>query len=191
MKTKLIACFTLALSGIIVLSITCPVNARAVCDAQETQEFVPWGTYNGIVQINFKHIFCGAVEDGQAKGFHSRPNGENPETVSTTSFSETCKLENGDFDDIYKLRGFYITDYDSGRQASKDVSTMFPDKCSVDDVVKAIVHAYDDQIAHDYDGYGMSGNYCTSENGEQFRIKLIINEEDDETYIDSAWPDIE
>ncbi|WP_162938093.1 EndoU domain-containing protein [Kiloniella sp. EL199] len=117
------------------------------------------------VEINRMHIFCGEVKKKKAKGFHSRPNGDNPKTVDTSTARLTqyrilvggVEVPTG----LYNLTGFDITD--NGVTAVKAISTMFPDHCSYDDVLTAIANASHGDL---------SGPTCRTIQGADFRVKV-------------------
>jgi hypothetical protein len=117
--------------------------------------------------VDATHIFCGDINDrGRAVGFHSRPGGDTPATVSRI---ETVSPERGR-PGIYTLRDFIITV--DGEAAQKPISTMFPDSCSREDVLAAIRHAFRNATSHDGNRFdGPSGSRCTDDRGQPFPIR--------------------
>jgi len=143
-------------------------SAQVACD--ETQDH--WVTVNvpgtdpvQTVEVNRKHVFCGEVKKKKAKGFHSRPDGNNPVTVNTahagiaqyTVVVDGAQVPTG----LYNLTGFDITD--NGVTAVKAISTMFPDHCSYNDVLTAIANASNGDD---------SGPTCRTLQGADFRIQV-------------------
>ncbi len=89
--------------------------------------------------LNVDHVFCGEIKKNRAKGFHSRPGGEDPATVA--SF---VVIEKPNASGIYG--GTVTLNNPSGDNPSK-FSTIFPDNCSQDEVMKSILHAYENPQA--------------------------------------------
>jgi len=85
--------------------------------------------------MNIDHVFCGEVKRNRAKGFHSRPGGENPATVESFVLGEAADARG-----IYS--GTVTLSNPEGDNPSK-FSTMFPDNCSQHEVMKSILHAYE------------------------------------------------
>ena len=87
--------------------------------------------------INLAHIFEGEINRrGKPVGYHSRPDGEDPPGARVVRIVE----EEND-------AGVYIADVEirsrSGRWQGKR-STFYPDKMGRDEVVQAILHAWED-----------------------------------------------
>jgi hypothetical protein len=126
----------------------------------------PVGRIAGSPPIDGRHIFCGAINaHGRATGFHSRPGGENPPTVSNTGKEEPVAGHPG----VYHLREFRITQ--GRRTAIKGISTLYPDNCSRADVVAAVRNAFATGRRDGEAFTGSSGRSCTDRNGRPFRIK--------------------
>ena len=91
-----------------------------------------WKSING-TKINQTHIFCGEWDSrkNRPKGFHSRPGGKNPGSVGSLETSDRA-----DRDGIYGVRWSY-----AGEGGSDKFSTMFPDRCSADQVLASVSHA--------------------------------------------------
>ncbi|WP_085905486.1 EndoU domain-containing protein [Kiloniella majae] len=143
-------------------------SAQVACDGAQDH----WVTVNvpgtdpvQTVEVNRKHIFCGEVKKKKAKGFHSRPGGDNPETVDTSTAGITqyrvvvdgVEVATG----LYNLTNFDITD--NGVTAVKAISTMFPDHCSYNDVLTAIANASNGDD---------SGPTCRTLQGADFPIQV-------------------
>ncbi|MDH0645753.1 EndoU domain-containing protein [Pseudomonas sp. GD03858] len=141
----------LAVSGSLALGLL-PMTAAQAAVA------CPQANSAGAPAVNQQHVFCGEVEvrasGNRAKGFHSRPNGQSPATV-TGAGAGTPQGPAG----IYVLRNFTITE--NGASGTKSISTMFPDSCSQANVVAAIQNAYNNRTALNGNQFrGPSGASC-------------------------------
>ena len=121
-------------------------SARVACDGGQPTFVivnVPNGGQQQTVEINRKHIFCGEVSGGRAKGFHSRPGGQDPITVNTDGADIVQHRVEIDDEEVptglYNLRDFDIIHNDEPYR--KALSTMFPDDCSYNNVLTAIANA--------------------------------------------------
>lgn len=90
-----------------------------------------WVTLENGVQMNQKHLFCGEWNRGRAKGFHSRPDGINPDAVAKFSTQDKPNAA-----DIYSGRWSYQNHAEKNK-----FSSMFPDNCSTQQVLNSINHA--------------------------------------------------
>lgn len=143
----------------------------------------PMPMETGTPPVHAEHIFCGEVRrDGRAVGFHSRPGGRNPATVSETDERRPDSRRPG----IYTLFRFRITE--DGRSGIKTVSTMFPDHCDAYDVVAAIQHAYRTGVKQDRGFNGLSGPSCADSNGRAFRIEGFTTMHAGRVEIVTAYP---
>ena len=123
------------------------------------------GVSSGSPPVELRHIFQGEINRrGKAVGFHSRPGGVNPPTISGTSDPRPVRGHPG----LYNLFRFQITQ--DGRTETKGISTLYPDKCSAADVVAAIRHAFNTGQSHGPQFRGMSGPTCTDNDGQEFPI---------------------
>ncbi|HEY9815905.1 MAG TPA: EndoU domain-containing protein [Candidatus Obscuribacterales bacterium] len=118
-----IACFLAACLGSAgqagqAQSATCPTSSQWVA------------AYSGR-QINYPHIFCGELRDGQLSGFHSRPNGQNPSTVGQFTITQSANAQG-----IYAGQWSY-----AGSSSPSKFSTMFPDPCLATQVLNSIAYA--------------------------------------------------
>lgn len=156
---------------------TDPVAARVQC---------PIGAFDTRAQppVDVDHIFCGEINArNRAVGFHSRPGGVNPGTVSGTE----DVTEDAPFPGAYEIRDFTITV--DGTSRTKSISTMFPDDCSYDDVLAAIRHAYDNRVpASGNRFFGPSGPTCRDRNGDAFDILGYTASDGGDLYITTAFP---
>ena len=90
-----------------------------------------WATLENGLQMNQKHVFCGEWKDNRPKGFHSRPNGINPSTV--TNFT---------VQDSPGAAGIYTGKWSHKNYPGRSkFSTMFPDGCSMGQVLNSISYA--------------------------------------------------
>lgn len=90
-----------------------------------------WVRMENGVRLNQAHVFCGEESEGRAKGLHARPGGKNPATVRDFTIQ--------DFPDstgIYSGRWSHVRSPGRGK-----FSSMFPDNCSVDQILKSVSHA--------------------------------------------------
>lgn len=90
-----------------------------------------WIALDNGLQMNQKHLFCGEWKDGRAKGFHSRPDGENPTTVAKFTIQDRPNKAG-----VYTGRWSYQND-----TGKKKFSSMFPDSCSTKQVLNSISYA--------------------------------------------------
>ena len=83
--------------------------------------------------INQQHVFCGEWNQRKSRpaGFHSRPAGESPATVGRLKINQQPN-EKG----LYGVRWSY-----AGQPDREKFSSMFPDTCNRDQILKSIVHA--------------------------------------------------
>jgi hypothetical protein len=137
----------------------------------------------GAPPVKAQHIFCGELRhDGKATGFHSRPGGQNPPSVSETEDRRADPKRPG----IYTLYRFRITDH--GRSGVKTMSTMFPDHCDADAVIAAIRHAWNTGTRQDRSFSGQSGPTCHDGNDKPFRIRGFTGMQDGRIVIVTAYP---
>lgn len=108
----------------ITLVIHHPADAQVNCPALRH-----WSSSNP--PVNLRHIFCGEWRNGRAKGFHSRPNGQNPVTIAQVVVTQP-KNSQGIYGGRWSYRGYSHKD---------KFSTFFPDGCTYSQVVKSILYA--------------------------------------------------
>lgn len=143
----------------------------------------PLPTPSGSPRVNAEHVFCGEVRrDGRAVGFHSRPGGRNPDTVSGTDEKRPDAKRPG----LYTLFGFHIAQ--DGRSGLKTVSTMFPDHCDAESVIAAIQHAYRTGEKQDHAFQGESGPACRDASGRSFRVEGFTAIERGQVVVVTAYP---
>lgn len=109
-------------------------QAQVVCPGQ--------GHGSGAYLINLEHVFCGEV-NGKKRfvGFHSRPGGLNPATISVVTVTPGSENANG----IYEATivwNYALPGAAAPSNRSK-FSTLFPDDCSQAQIVESIIYAAD------------------------------------------------
>jgi hypothetical protein len=82
-------------------------------------------------QVNQAHIFCGAWKQNAPGGFHARPGGLDPDPVTRFTITQPANAKG-----IYGGSWSY-----TGYPRSSKFSTMFPDTCSMSQVLNSIVYA--------------------------------------------------
>jgi Bacterial EndoU nuclease len=82
-------------------------------------------------QVNQVHVFCGEWKHNTPRGFHSRPGGLDPETVARFTVTQPANAQG-----IYGGSWSY-----TGHPQPPKFSTMFPDSCSMPQVLNSIVYA--------------------------------------------------
>ncbi len=101
--------------------------------ASETdcEDIAHWSDTNP--PVNQQHVFCGEWNQRKNRpvGFHSRPGGKNPATVGQLKITQRPNAKG-----LYGVRWSY-----DGRPDRHKFSSMFPDTCSRDQVLKSIVYA--------------------------------------------------
>lgn len=113
------------LAGLVFLLM--PFSARAEVDCTGLAQ---WASLDNGLQVNQKHVFCGELK-GYPKGFHSRPGGLNPSTVSNFAVQ-----------DRPNAAGIYTGKWSHRNYPGRSkFSTMFPDSCSSAQILKSISHA--------------------------------------------------
>lgn len=130
-----------------------PSPASAPAPGLESDE--PWSDTDPA--INLHHIFEGEINRrGKPVGYHSRPGGEDPSGARVTRIVDE---PNGE--------GVYIADVEiqarSGRWQGKR-STFFPDEMSRDEIVQAILHAWEN-------GQKFPDDRFRGDSGEGFTIE--------------------
>ncbi len=165
-KNKLIG-FCLA----ILASITA-VLATSHADAQiNCSRLSHWSSTNP--QINLHHIFCGEWDSRRSrpKGFHSRPNGVSPNTVGSFQISQSPNSQG-----IYGANWGY-----AGYSGQTKFSTMFPDRCTQQQVTNSISYASSNRTscpsnAPNWAWCGSSApsanaaQYCNGDDGSIFTV---------------------
>jgi hypothetical protein len=131
----------------------------------------------GTPPVNQQHIFCGEIKDprtnAKAHGFHSRPKGANPTTITAIDGQRGTTATQTKQAGIYRLNNFDITE--GGVTRRKAFSTMFPDACSQANVIAAIEYA----VAHGKGSTrrktGPSGPSCQASGNTPFDILIDLD----------------
>lgn len=83
--------------------------------------------------VNQQHVFCGEwnARKNRPAGFHARPGGETPTTVGALKMTQRPNAQG-----LYGVRWSY-----AGHSGREKFSSMFPDTCTDDQILKSIVYA--------------------------------------------------
>ena len=102
----------------------------------DCEQIAHWSDTNP--PINQEHVFCGEwnKRKNRPSGFHSRPGGENPATVGTLKITQKHNVKG-----LYGVRWSF-----SGHSNREKFSSMFPDTCNQDHVLKSVIYAAKNQI---------------------------------------------
>lgn len=120
MKDRFQRAALLALAAIL---LAFPASAQVDCNALQH-----WS--NTIPRLNQTHVFCGEYTTAP-KGFHSRPGGLNPNTVGAFVVTQPANAKG-----IYGGSWSYV-----GHSGQTKFSTMFPNACSMLEVINSILYA--------------------------------------------------
>jgi hypothetical protein len=105
--------------------------AGPVASEMDCAKISHWSATNP--PVNQQHMFCGEwnKRKNRPAGFHSRPAGENPATVGTLKITQRPNARG-----LYGVRWSY-----AGYPDREKFSSMFPDTCNRDHILKSIVYA--------------------------------------------------
>ena len=106
-----------------------PISAGAA--AIDCITLPPWTTSPPSPPVHQVHIFCGEWKHNTPRGFHARPGGLDPVTVDRFTITEPVNARG-----IYGGSWIY-----TGRPHPPKFSTMFPDTCTMPQVLQSIVYA--------------------------------------------------
>jgi hypothetical protein len=83
--------------------------------------------------VNQQHVFCGEwnKRKNRPAGFHARPGGDTPAPVGALKMSQQPNTQG-----LYGVRWSY-----TGHSGREKFSSMFPDTCTDDQILKSIVYA--------------------------------------------------
>ncbi|WP_254563727.1 EndoU domain-containing protein [Oscillatoria sp. HE19RPO] len=137
-----------------------------------------WVTAYNNQQVNHAHIFCGEVNrEGRLVGFHARPRGQNPSTVR--QFRVTQSVNN---------QGIYGGEWTHTSGGGTKFSTMFPDRCTTEQVLNSIAYAEANRVqcpngAPNWAWCGLNAptdssqqtRFCSANNGSSYRIAGATN----------------
>jgi hypothetical protein len=82
-------------------------------------------------RVNQIHVFCGEWKHNAPRGFHSRPGGLDPDSVTRFTITQPANTQG-----IYGGSWSY-----TGHPQPSKFSTMFPDTCPMQQVLNSIVYA--------------------------------------------------
>jgi len=162
------------LLSLCLLSIGAPIASAQIACPQPLAPAVPAAPpAPALPAVDQNHIFCGEVNGGGAGGFHSRPGGLNPATITilpATNILVPPWAAAG----IYNLNNFNITS--GGVTANKPVSTMFPNACTQANVLAAIRNAAVNGAMVGGQFIGPSGPSCgAGAPAAPFNILVVFN----------------
>ena len=154
--------------------ITAKVDTGVDCDT-----LAEWSDPIAGMRVNQHHIFCGEpARRDRAKGFHSMPGGIAPNNHEDSQAGDPANAAG-----IYSLRNIELLF--NGRQYEKTFSTMYPKRCSLDQVNHSIVYANQNargscanpswaQCGNSAPRNNNSGQYCVGDNGRPFTIATAV-----------------
>lgn len=176
------------LIGLICLLLVFAINTTTQAQAIDCRSASHWVTaYNG-KQINHAHIFCGEINSqGRLVGFHARPRGQNPSTVRQFTITQSPNSQ-----------GIYGGEWTAVANQATKFSTMFPDRCSREQVLNSIAHAEAHRVqcpsgAPNWAWCGLNrpadgtqqNRFCAANNGTTYTIAGATNRDQK---INTAFP---
>lgn len=109
--------------------------APAFADGIDCTALEEWSEPVEGYKVNLHHVFCGeARRDGRARGFHAMPHGAAP-----GSFVSAEDGAGPNAAGVYTLRDVELRF--SGGRYRKRFSTMFPDHCTANQVIRSIAYS--------------------------------------------------
>jgi len=177
MNQKLIA---IALAIAIAL-FSAPAQSQVNCS-----NLAHWSNTNP--PVNQTHIFCGEWSRNRPKGFHSRPNGINPNTVANFQITQSANNQG-----IYGGTWSY-----AGHSNPTKYSTMFPDRCTQSQVLNSIIYAatHQQNCSSNAPNWAWCGanaptanaeNYCNGDDGDD-GIFTIAGASFNDGKVNTAFP---
>ena len=109
--------------------ISCFAGASEV--AIDCTELARWTKRPKPPQVNQVHVFCGEWKQNAPGGLHSRPGGLDPDSITRFTITQPANAKG-----IYGGSWSY-----TGHPQPSKFSTMFPDACSMSQVLNSIVYA--------------------------------------------------
>ena len=179
----------ISLIGLICFLLVLSISATAQGQGIDCRSASHWVTaYNG-KQVNHAHIFCGEInQQGRLVGFHARPRGQNPSTVRQFTITQAANAQG-----IYGGEWTY-----AGSPQATKFSTMFPDRCTREQVLNSIAHAEANPVqcpsgAPSWAWCGLNrpannnqpNRFCTANNGTTYTIAGATNRDNK---INTAFP---
>lgn len=135
---------------------------------------------NGNPKVNLHHVFCGEINrKGSAVGYHANPKGQKPNTYVSHRGGQSANSAG-----IYQWRNIELMI--KGKTVQKPVSSMFPNKCSQNQIVKSIQYAATHVVKNcsnpswakcgpSAPSSGNRNGYCIGNNGRAFTIATAQN----------------
>jgi hypothetical protein len=130
MPIHVVRCLGLSLLAIAVLG-SLSNAADGTPAAIDCASLAHWTKFAQPPQVNQLHVFCGEWKRQAPTGFHSRPAGLLPGTVAGFKVTQPANAQG-----VYGGSWSY-----AGQPHSVKFSTMFPDSCSMQQVLNSIVYA--------------------------------------------------
>jgi hypothetical protein len=125
--TRVLGLCLLAMAGLFCVSFFAGASEVAV----DCTKLTRWTKRSKPPQVNQVHVFCGEWKQNAPGGFHSRPGGLDPDAVTRFTISQPADAKG-----VYGGSWSY-TDH----PRSSKFSTMFPDACSMPQVLNSIAYA--------------------------------------------------
>jgi hypothetical protein len=115
------------------MAVLCGLPCLAGADevAVDCSALAQWTKRPSPPQVNQLHVFCGEWKHNAPRGFHSRPGGLDPGSVTRFTITQPANAK-GIYGGSWSYRG---------HPRSSKFSTMFPDACSMQQVLNSIVYA--------------------------------------------------
>ncbi|MCG8433595.1 MAG: EndoU domain-containing protein [Gammaproteobacteria bacterium] len=206
-------CFALLAIGVTAPPASAAINCSAGAPGVAARLVDPGEDYDpdDNPYINQRHIFCGDINaGGNAVGFHSRPNGDNPTAAIDGGDPQTAAQLNGPVATIiatnnqlrlYRYTGgtVQILNLATGGFVNKTsnggASTFYPNRCTQAQVITSIVYAYNHKAHNGGADYtGLSGpapadvHHCYTANNAAFTIQMYIHNVHGNMTINTAYP---
>jgi hypothetical protein len=125
--TRLIGLCLLAMAALCCISFVAGASEVAI----DCTKLEHWTMRPKPPQVNQVHVFCGEWKRNAPNGFHSRPGGLDPDSVTRFTITQPANAKG-----IYGGSWSY-----TGHPRPPKFSTMFPDACSMPQVLNSIVYA--------------------------------------------------
>ncbi|MFM2477353.1 EndoU domain-containing protein [Celerinatantimonas sp. MCCC 1A17872] len=152
-----------------------------------------WSQPINAMKVNQHHIFCGEInKKGNAVGFHSMPGGDSPSTFIMAE-QASAPAASG----VYVLKKILLKI--NGKQVTKSYSSMYPNSCTVAQIEKSIVYAYQHNNGHCTSGVTWafcgpsaplgdnSNSYCIGDNGKPLTLATAVDNAD-KSKINTGFP---